>query len=218
MKTAPSRSLGPLGLDIDESKQDAIEAADLQGNSFMAFFTTFGSFSIAAGILLIFLVFVMLATERRGELGIARAIGTRRGHLVQMFTFEGVAYDLIAALVGALLGVAVAFLMVLVMSRAFNTAAGGDFEIEFAVSAAEPRHRLRPRRSAHARGRRGLRLAREHDDDLGGDPEPAGAARRRAGGAGSSWRDPGSPWAGYSPCPGSRASRPRPRRSCSESR
>ena len=125
--------LGPLGLDIDESKQDAIEAADLQGNSFMAFFTTFGSFSIAAGILLIFLVFVMLATERRGELGIARAIGTRRGHLVQTFTFEGAAYDLIAALVGALVGAAVAFLMVLVMSRAFNTAAGGDFEIEFAV-------------------------------------------------------------------------------------
>ena len=60
----------------------------------MSFFTTFGSFSIAAGILLIFLIFVMLAAERRGELGIARAVGTRRGHLVQMFLFEGIAYDL----------------------------------------------------------------------------------------------------------------------------
>ena len=126
--------LGPLGLDIDESKQDAIESADLQGNTFMAVFTTFGSFSIAAGILLIFLVFVMLATERRGELGIARAIGTRRGHLVQTFTFEGAAYDLIAALVGALFGAAVAFLMVLVLSRAFDTATGGDVEIEFAAT------------------------------------------------------------------------------------
>ena len=63
----------------------------------MAFFTTFGSFSIAAGVLLIFLIFVMLAAERRGELGIARAIGTRRGHLVQMFIFEGAAYDVAAA-------------------------------------------------------------------------------------------------------------------------
>ena len=79
----------------------------------MAFFTTFGSFSIAAGILLIFLIFVMLAAERRGELGIARAIGTRRGHLVQMFTFEGAAYDLIAAAVGAILGAIVAYGMVL---------------------------------------------------------------------------------------------------------
>ena len=70
-------------------KQDTIEAADEAGSAFMAFFTTFGSFSIAAGILLIFLIFVMLAAERRRELGIARAIGTRRGHLVEMFTFEG---------------------------------------------------------------------------------------------------------------------------------
>ena len=62
-------------------------------------FTTFGS-SIAAGILLIFLIFVMLAAERRGELGIARAIGTRRSHLVKMYLFEGLAYDLVAALFG----------------------------------------------------------------------------------------------------------------------
>jgi putative ABC transport system permease protein len=126
--------LAPHGLDVDPSKEDAIETADLQGNSFMAFFTTFGSFSVAAGILLIFLVFVMLATERRGELGIARAIGTRRGHLVQTFTFEGVAYDLLAALVGALFGAAFAFLMVLVMAQAFDAAAGEQLSIEFAVT------------------------------------------------------------------------------------
>ena len=47
----------------------------------------------------------MLAAERRSEMGVARAIGTRRGHLVEMFLFEGMAYDLIAAAVGAGLGV-----------------------------------------------------------------------------------------------------------------
>ena len=86
----------------------------------MSLFTTFGTFSIAAGILLIFLIFVMLAAERRGELGIARAVGTRRGHLVQMFTFEGAAYDLIAAAVGALLGRAIAYGMVLAIASAFG--------------------------------------------------------------------------------------------------
>jgi putative ABC transport system permease protein len=126
-------TLAPLGLDVDPSKQDAIEAADVAGTTFMAFFTTFGSFSIAAGILLIFLVFVMLAAERRGELGIARAIGTRRGHLVETFTFEGAAYDLVAALVGALIGAGVAFLMVLVLAHAFATV-GGGIEIEYAVT------------------------------------------------------------------------------------
>ena len=54
-----------LGLEADNTKQDALEQADAGGAMFMSFFTTFGSFSIAAGILLIFLIFVMLAAERR---------------------------------------------------------------------------------------------------------------------------------------------------------
>ena len=124
-----------LGLEVQPVKRDAIEAADEAGAAFVAFFTTFGTFAIAAGILLIFLVFVMLAAERRAELGIARAIGTRRGHLVQMFTFEGAVYDLTAAAVGALLGALVAFGMVFVMAAAFAEAdADEGFQIEFAVT------------------------------------------------------------------------------------
>ena len=114
-------TLARLGLQIDPVKRDALEAADQEGNAFMSLFTTFGSFSIFAGFLLIFLIFVMLAAERRGELGIARAIGTRRGHLIQMYLYEGLAYDLIAAAVGAALGVAVAFGMVFVLSSALGT-------------------------------------------------------------------------------------------------
>lgn len=126
----------PLGLEAQALKQDAVDEADAQGEAFMAFFTTFGSFSIAAGILLIFLIFVMLAAERRGELGIARAIGTRRGHLVQLFTFEGVAYDLAAAVIGVILGALVALGMVLAMASAFGTAdADEGFQVEFAVTA-----------------------------------------------------------------------------------
>jgi putative ABC transport system permease protein len=124
-----------LELEVTPVKQDAIDAADEMGASYTAFFTTFGTFSIAAGILLIFLIFVMLAAERRGELGIARAIGTRRGHLVEMFTFEGAAYDLLAAAVGALLGAVFAFGMVLVMANAFSAGdADEGLQIEFAVS------------------------------------------------------------------------------------
>ena len=110
----------PLGLEVEPVKQDALELADAEGNAFMSLFTTFGSFSIFAGAMLIFLIFVMLAAERRGELGIARAVGTRRGHLVQLYLYEGLAYDLLAAAVGALLGVAVAFGMVLIMASALD--------------------------------------------------------------------------------------------------
>ena len=124
-----------LGLEVTPVKQDAIDFADEMGATFTAFFTTFGMFSIAAGILLIFLIFVMLAAERRGELGIARAIGTRRGHLVEMFTFEGAAYDLLAAAVGALLGAVFAFGMVIVMANAFGAVdADEGLQIQFAVS------------------------------------------------------------------------------------
>lgn len=124
-----------LGLEVTPIKQDAIETADEIGASFMALFTTLGSFSIAAGILLIFLIFVMLAAERRGELGIARAIGTRRGHLVQMFVFEGAAYDVVAALVGAVLGAVVAYGMVLVMATAFGAEdADAGLQVSYAVT------------------------------------------------------------------------------------
>jgi putative ABC transport system permease protein len=114
-------TLQRLGLEIDPVKRDALEVADQQGNAFMSLFTTFGSFSIFAGFMLIFLIFVMLAAERRGELGIARAVGTRRGHLIQMYLYEGLAYDLLAAAVGAALGVAVAFGMVFILSSAMGT-------------------------------------------------------------------------------------------------
>jgi putative ABC transport system permease protein len=124
-----------IGAEVQTLKVDALETAEEQGASFVAFFTTFGTFSMAAGILLIFLIFVMLAAERRGELGIARAVGTRRGHLVQMFTFEGAAYDVVAAAVGAVLGVLVAFGMVFIMASAFAAAdADEGLQIEFAVT------------------------------------------------------------------------------------
>jgi putative ABC transport system permease protein len=120
VERAVKADIGLLGLEISPVKQDGLDVADEQGSMFMSIFTTFGSFSIVAGVLLIFLIFVMLAAERRSELGIARAVGTRRGHLVQMYVFEGVAYDLAAAAVGALLGIGVALAMVSVMASAFG--------------------------------------------------------------------------------------------------
>ena len=125
-------ALAPLGLELQDVKHDGLELADQQGDVFMSIFTTFGSFSVVAGILLIFLIFVMLSAERRTELGIARAVGTRREHVVQLFVFEGLAYDLGAALVGAALGVAISFAMVSLMAGAFST---GGLQVERAVSA-----------------------------------------------------------------------------------
>jgi putative ABC transport system permease protein len=114
-------TLTPLNLKAEPSKQDALNAAETAGNTFTTFFVTFGSFSIIAGILLIFLIFVMLAEERKSEMGMARAVGTKRSHLIQMFLYEGLAYDVVAAAVGAFLGVAVAYGMVFIMTEALAT-------------------------------------------------------------------------------------------------
>jgi putative ABC transport system permease protein len=125
-------ALAPLHLQANRTKADALKTADATGAAFVSMFTTFGSFSIAAGILLIFLIFIMLAAERRGELGIARAVGTRQRNLVQMFLFEGVAYDVVAAAVGAVLGIVIAYVMVLILAGAFHQTNG--FRITFSVT------------------------------------------------------------------------------------
>jgi putative ABC transport system permease protein len=100
-----------------DTKRNDLDMAELAGNLYMSIFVVFGMFSIAVGVLLIFLIFVMLAAERRSEMGMARAVGMKRRHLTEMFVAEGIAYDLVSALVGAALGVGVAFLMAGWMGR-----------------------------------------------------------------------------------------------------
>ncbi|HVA93143.1 MAG TPA: FtsX-like permease family protein [Chloroflexota bacterium] len=101
---------------VHTDKQDALSAADTIGSIFTTIFITFGLFSISAGVALIFLIFVMLAAERRAEMGMARAVGTKRRHLIQQFLFEGYSYDLGAALVGVVIGVGVNLALTAVIS------------------------------------------------------------------------------------------------------
>ncbi|MBX6340860.1 MAG: FtsX-like permease family protein [Thermomicrobiaceae bacterium] len=98
-------------------KQRALDQSKQGGEIFTSVFLVLGSFSIAAGILLIFLIFVLLAAERKPEMGMARAVGMKRRQLMQMFLAEGLAYDLLSALVGAALGVGVAFVIAGVLGQ-----------------------------------------------------------------------------------------------------
>ncbi|MEX1253395.1 MAG: FtsX-like permease family protein [Dehalococcoidia bacterium] len=123
-----------LQLGITVTKAESLDQAELAGNAMMTFFLIFGMFSIAAGILLIVMIFVMLAAERKSELGMARALGTKRWHLVESFLSEGMGYNLISALVGVALGVAVAFALVGVLAQVFAGTDAG-FSIEPYVSA-----------------------------------------------------------------------------------
>ncbi len=92
-------------LSVDDVKADRLELAEQTGSQFISLFSVFGSISIIVGLLLIFLVFVLLAAARSSEIGMSRAVGMRQGHVVQIFTFEGVSYTVAAALLGTLGGV-----------------------------------------------------------------------------------------------------------------
>ncbi len=105
--------LGAGGFQVEKVKQDAVEGARLAASGFTTIFLVLGLFSIASGVLLIFMIFVMLAAERQREMGITRAVGALRIHLVQAFLAEGLVYALLAGLVGVGLGVAFGFLVII---------------------------------------------------------------------------------------------------------
>jgi len=105
---------------IFASKDELVGFAELIGSVFVTFFVVFGLFSIAAGIMLIFLIFVMLAAERRSEMGMARAVGMSRLNLTESFLAEGMAYNIGSAAVGAILGLGVSALLVFILGRVFG--------------------------------------------------------------------------------------------------
>ena len=113
------------GLEIYDFKQTAIDTANQIGSLFVSMFTTFGLFSIGAGILLIFLIFSMLSAERRSEMGMARAVGMQRGDLVRQFVAEGAIYGLGSTAVGALAGIGLGYALMAATGSAFAGGTGG---------------------------------------------------------------------------------------------
>lgn len=106
-----------LAIEVAVTKAELVAFAEFFGSIFVTFFLVFGLFSMAAGVMLIFLTFVMLAAERRAEMGMARAVGMKRLHLTESFIAEGMTYNLGSALVGTVLGLAVAFGLITALGR-----------------------------------------------------------------------------------------------------
>lgn len=109
------------GLSISNVKSDGVDQASRNVDQISQIFLLLGSFTIVAGILLIVNIFVMLAEERKGEMGVARALGMRRTHLVQSFVAEGLAYALLSAFVGTLAGLVLADVILWAFALVFPT-------------------------------------------------------------------------------------------------
>jgi putative ABC transport system permease protein len=99
-------------LRVIEVKRLSQELADRWGGALTNTFVVLSLFSLTTGALLVVFIFSLIAAERRSEMGIVRALGAKRRQLVGIFLFEGLAYDLVAAAIGAAIGVMLAVAIV----------------------------------------------------------------------------------------------------------
>ncbi|MEO1062441.1 MAG: FtsX-like permease family protein [Actinomycetota bacterium] len=129
--------LDAAGLAFEQSsaKQSLLDEAQEEGDELTSIFTAIGGFSVLAGVLLLVNLFVMLAEERKVSLGVLRAVGWRRGHLVRGFVLEGAAYAAIAAAVGAAMGIGVGWVLIRVTSAIFAST-GTDLTLQLAIEPA----------------------------------------------------------------------------------
>jgi putative ABC transport system permease protein len=120
-------------------KKQVLDVANQAGSGVTSIFIIMGLFSIMVGVLLIFLIFVMLAAARRSEMGMARAVGAKQRHLVQMFIFEGTAYSLISGAVGVAMGLGASLIIVFMVNRIFQSGGSGAPENFTMFAHFEPR-------------------------------------------------------------------------------
>lgn len=132
VKANVERALAGAPVTVEKAKQSLLEGADEAGKEFAELFGGIGFFSVLAGVLLLVNIFVMLAQERKTELGMIRAMGLRRRGMVASFSLEGWLYALVASAIGTVAGLGVGRLIVAVAAGIFAT---GDFTIELRYAA-----------------------------------------------------------------------------------
>ena len=115
-----------MGFQVIPMKSDVRTATESAGAAFSALFLIFGSFVIFAGILLVMNLFVMLADERKSEMGMTRALGMQRGDLRTMFVLEGSVIGLVSSAIGAVLGIGVARVLMAGLDKALSDTFGGS--------------------------------------------------------------------------------------------
>ena len=117
-KTDPSQTAGPAAsLCAYAEKQASVNSTTQAAQSLSNLFLVLSAFAIIAGVVLIANIFVMLAEERKSEMGMARAVGMKRGQLTKLFLFEGSLYSAGSAFVGVFLGIAIGYVILYVFAE-----------------------------------------------------------------------------------------------------
>jgi putative ABC transport system permease protein len=120
---------GLPGVDVDATKAAVLDDARRDAAGLTQMFSMIGSFSVLAGILLLVNLFVMLAEERKTELGMLRAVGFTRRRLTRSFAVEGAIYSIVAAAFGALSGIGIGWVIALVAGPIFGAAEGSSYPL-----------------------------------------------------------------------------------------
>lgn len=131
---ALERTLGSDAPPVVPLKQDVLRTAADTSQQLGNLFAAMGAFGILAGVLLMVNLFVMLAEERRSELGTLRALGMPRSRLVATFASEGWLYSMVASVAGAAAGVGLGRVIVAVVSSALE-GIGTDVGVRLQFSA-----------------------------------------------------------------------------------
>ena len=110
------------------SKMEAVNSATTGAMQLTNLFTVLSTITIIAGVVLIINMFIMLAEERKSEMGMARAVGMKRSQLTKLFLFEGTLYAAGASLVGIFVGIGIAYGIL----YAFGSIISGFFPVSLA--------------------------------------------------------------------------------------
>ena len=110
------------------SKMEAVNNATTGAQSLSNLFSVLSTITILAGVVLIINMFIMLAEERKSEMGMARAVGMKRSQLTKLFLFEGTLYAAGASLVGVFVGIGIAYGIL----YAFGNIISGFFPVSLA--------------------------------------------------------------------------------------
>ena len=123
-----------LSLSVQAVKIDALEQAEASSGVLSAMFLVFGSFTIAAGVLLVITIIMMLVDVRQKEYATVRALGMTRSDLRYVAMIEGSIAAAIGCGFGSMVGVGLAWLIGIGFSSVFATAGADVFSFHVDAS------------------------------------------------------------------------------------
>ena len=122
-----------MNVQVRAVKLDAIEQAAASSEVLSAMFLVFGTFTIAAGVLLCLTIIMLLADVRRKEVAALRALGLRRSDARAMFMQEGSVLAFVAGGLGSVLGLGLAWLIAVGFQSIFSSIGAQRFEFSWTM-------------------------------------------------------------------------------------